>query len=195
MSLQPLIASVAVALLLSAGGMSHGAATGSRTITVLSAMAFAVFILIVAWRINRPAWTAASVAAPGLLFHTMRGNTRLAALIYAWGAAAFFAVYGLTDVQWQHGLQYATGASLIAASLLYYVHRLGDDPNGTPPSPALTVLHGLAVTAGLVFLFAAGKLETTKGDWPANYIFLFGGLAVAGLCYFAFITQKRLGKT
>ena len=194
MSLQPLIASVVMALVLSSGGMAYGAGTGSRTIAVLSAMAFSIFVLIVAWRVNRPVWSAAPALASGALFHTMRRNTRLAALIYAWGAAAFFAIYGLTDVRWQHGWQYGTAAALISAGLLLYVRRLGDADTGTPPAPALTILHGLAVTAGLGFLLTAGKLTSSKGDWPANYIFLFGGLAIAGLCYIAFITQRRLEK-
>jgi hypothetical protein len=47
----------------------------------------------------------------------------------------------------------------------------------------------------LAFLIGAGKLASAKGDWPANYIFLFGGLALIGLCYLAFRTQVRVLKT
>jgi hypothetical protein len=195
MSLQPLIASVVVALFMSAGSMAYGVAINARSITVASALAYAIVILFVAWRVNRPAWFAAGKDASGLLFHTMRRNTRLAALVYAWGAAAFFAIYGLTDVRWQHGFQYGTAAAILAGIFLYYVHRLGPDDTESVPALRLTVLHGLAVTAGLVFLFAADKLATPKGDWPANYIFLFGGLAIVGLCYMAFVTQMRFRKT
>lgn len=192
MSLQPMIAGLAAALLASAGGMAYGAASGSRSLTSLAALAYALAVLFVSWRVNRQAWGANASAAPGLLFHTMRRNTRLAALVYAWGAAAFFAIYGLTPVRWQHGFQYASAATLIAAGLLYYVHRMGGDQTGTPPAPILTVLHGLAVSAGLVFLLSSGKLQSIKGDWPANYIFLFGALSLMGVCYFSFITQRRL---
>jgi hypothetical protein len=191
MSLQPLIASVVAALILSAAGMAYGAAENARLVTILSALAYAVFVLIVAWRVNRPAWTATGSTSPDLLFHTMRRNTRLAALVYAWAAAAFFAIYGLTGVSWQHGFQYGTAAALIAAGLLYYVHKLGASGANDPPPVVLTILHSLAVTAGLIFLLASGKLQTAKGDWPANYIFLFGGFAIVGLCYFAYITQTR----
>lgn len=194
MSLQPLIASVVAALLLSAGGMAWGAATSSRLITVLAALAYALVVLFVAWRVNRAAWIA-NTAADGVLFHTMRRNTRLAALVYAWGAAAFFAIYGLTDVRWQHGLQYGTGAALLAAAFLYYVYKMGTDGANTPPAAWLTAAHGLAITTGLAFLIGAGKLASAKGDWPANYIFLFGGLALVGLCYLAFRTQVRVLKT
>jgi len=194
MSLQPLIASVVAALLLSAGGMAWGAATSSRLITVLAALAYALVVLFVAWRVNRAAWIA-NTAADGVLFHTMRRNTRLAALVYAWGAAAFFAIYGLTDVRWQHGLQYGTGAALLAAAFLYYVYKMGTDGANTPPAAWLTAAHGLAITTGLAFLIGGGKLASAKGDWPANYIFLFGGLALIGLCYLAFRTQVRVLKT
>lgn len=192
MSLQPMIAGLTAALLASAGGMAYGAASGSRSLTALAALAYALAVLFVAWRVNRNAWTADVSATPALLFHTMRRNTRVAALVYAWGAAAFFAIYGLTPVRWQHGFQYASAATLIAGCLLFYVHRMGRDPSGTPPAPFLTVLHGLAVTGGLVFLLSSGKLQSMKGDWPANYIFLFGALSLAGVCYLAFITQRRL---
>lgn len=194
MSLQPMIATVAAALVASAGAMSYGVAANERPMTVIAALIYALVVIFVAWRVNRPAWFATGADTTDILFHTMRRNTRLAALIYAWGAAAFFAIYGLTSVRWQHGFQYGTGAALIAAALLYYVHRMGSDATSTPPSIGLTILHALAVTAGLVFLIGSDKLATPKGDWPANYIFLFGGLAIIGLCYFAFITQIRLRK-
>lgn len=195
MSLQPLIISVVVAILLSAGGMAYGAATSSRALTAFGAFAFSFFMFIVAWRVNRPAWRTQASQSADMLFHTMRRNTRLAALTYAWAAAAFFAIYGLTEVRWQHGWQYGAAAALIALGLLVYVHRMGQDGHLTPPPMALTALHGLAVLGGLIFLILAGKLATPKGDWPANYIFLFGGIAILSICYVAIITQWRLRKT
>ncbi len=195
MSLQPLIASVVVAMLLSAGGMAYGAATSSRALTAFCAFAFSFFMFIVAWRVNRPAWREQASPTPDMLFHIMRRNTRLAALTYAWAAAAFFAIYGLTEVKWQHGWQYGSAAALISTGLLVYVHQMGDGDQRLPPPMALTLLHGLAVLGGLVFLILAGKLLTPKGDWPANYIFLFGGIAIVSICYVAFITQWRLRKS
>ncbi len=192
MSLQPFIAGVAIAALASAAGMAFGAAGGSHLVTALSALAFVVVVLAVAGRVNRAAWIA---PAAGALFHTMRRNMRLAALVYAWAGASFFAIYTLSGVTWQHGLQYGSGATLIAAGFIYAVHRMGSDGAGTPPSPSLNVLHGLAVASGLVFLLGAGKMQSLKGDWPANYIFLFGGIALVGLCALAFLTQRRLGQS
>lgn len=194
MSLQPLIATVVVPLLLSAAGMAYGAHQSSRSIVVLSALVFAVAVLFVGARINRPHWQPAAgpTREPDALFHAMRRNTRLAALVYAWGAAAFFAVYGLSGVYWRHGFQYGTAAALIAGGLLYYVHRLGAGGRTAPPARVLTVLHGAAVAGGLAFLLSSGKLASLRGDWPANSIFLFGGLTLLGLCFLAYRTQSIL---
>ncbi len=133
MSLQPVIASVVVALMLSAGAMTYGVATNATLITVFAAMLYAFFVLIVAWRVNRPAWFATGENRSDILFHTMRRNTRLAALVYAWGAAAFFAIYGLTGIRWQHGFQYGAGAALIAG--LYCIMCTGWAARATTRHP------------------------------------------------------------
>jgi hypothetical protein len=193
MSLQPLIPLVVLPLILSAAGMTYGAAYGSRTTAVIAAMAFALVVILVAGRINRPCWREPEGGhPPQQLFHTMRRNTRLAALVYAWGALSFFAIYGLSDVTWRHGFQYGTAAALISAGLLFYVHRMGSPGHDVPPTRTLTLLHALAVLGGLAFLVMSGKLASLRGDWPANYIFLFGGLALVGLCIIAYRTQRIL---
>lgn len=194
MSLQPLIGTVAMALVLSAGGMTYGAMTNARVIAVVSALLFALTVTLVAWRVNRSGKGPTTAATEDeSLFHTMRRNTRLAALVYAWAAAAFFSVYGLSGVYWRHGFQYGTAAALIAGGLLYYVHRMGSDGSKHPPPASLTLLHGVAVASGLAFLFSSGKLASVRGDWPANTIFLFGGLALVGVCFIAYRTQTRAG--
>ena len=190
MSLQPMIGFVVGPLIASVAAMTYGAATNNRGITILAAMAFAMLLMAVAGRLNSPYWTTGTEPHPAdALYHTMRRNTRLAALTYAWAGAAFFAIYGLTDVVWRHGFQYGTLATLIAAVLLAYVHRMGEPGHDRPPHIFLTVAHGGAVSTGLLFLLLSGKLATMRGDWPANYIFLFGGLALLGLCVIALRTQ------
>lgn len=193
MSLQRMVPGVVAVLVLSAAGMAYGAENGSRALTVAAAFGYALVVMLVALVINRPCWkTPKGGHAPDLLFHTMRRNTRLAALVYGWAALAFFAVYGLTGVTWRHGFQYGTAATLIAGALLFYVHRMGEPGRDVPPSRALTLLHATAVIGGLAFLLMSGKLATMRGDWPANYIFLFGGLALLGLCTIAYRTQRIL---
>lgn len=193
MSLQSMIAYVVVPLVLSAAAMTYAAATNTRFIAVIAAASFAVAVLIVAGKVNKRYWRAgAEPHAADSLFHTMRRNIRLAALTYAWAAAAFYSVYGLSGLTWRHGFQYGTLASLIAAVLLAYVHRMGQPPHDHPPHRYLTIAHGYAIVAGLVFLVLSGKLASLRGDWAANLIFLFGGLALAGLITMAIRTQRVL---
>jgi hypothetical protein len=191
MPLQMLIQFAVVPLLASVAGMGYAAANNQHLLSRLSAALFFITAITVAVIINRPYWPAPPPGTePAELFHTMRRNTRLAALTYAWGAAAFFAVYGLAGLRWQHGWQYGMGAALIAAALLAYVHRMGKTGRNVPPAPALNALHGLSAGLGLLFLLGTGKLASFKSDWAANNIFLYGGLTIVGLCCIAARTQR-----
>ncbi|MDX2308882.1 MAG: hypothetical protein NW216_11635 [Hyphomicrobium sp.] len=188
-----LIPLLALPLVASAAGMAYAAAERSRPLGIVAAAGFAVVLLFVAYLVNRPWGVAASAEDARLeLFHTQRRNTRLAMLVYAWGAAALIATYGIAGLVWQHGLQYAAGSAVIACLLLLYVRKLG--VTGEPPPLYLTLLHAAAVTGGLIFLSGTGKLGTLKGDWAANYVFLFGGLSILGLCFIATITHWRLNR-
>ena len=42
----------------------------------------------------------------------------LAALVYAWGATAMFAIYSLSGLYWRHWWEYGAGMSLIAGCIL-----------------------------------------------------------------------------
>lgn len=201
MSLQPLMPILALVLVLSAGGFAWFA--GQAQVVIASAIAnlFALVVVVVALRANRPLWEmpadriraeAAPVAA--------RRNARLIALVYAWGAAAMFAVYQLAGMRWQHGWQYGSGMALIAAAIFLYAHRLGDPASGLRNPRALnsvlklTVLHGAGAAMGLAFLFTSGKLKSAKGDWPANLVFMAGGIAVLMLSAIAVYTHMRMKK-
>lgn len=201
MSLQPLMPALVLALVLSAGAFSWFASDARPLAAAGAANAFALLMIIVGLRTNGPLWRlpkeritrdAAPVAA--------RRNARLIALAYAWGAVSMLAVYKIVGVRWQHGWQYGSGMALIAAGMFLYAHRLGDPASGlrTPRSLntvlKLTVLHTAAAAMGLAFLFTSGKLKSPKGDWPANLIFLAGGLAVLTLSAIAVATQMRLKK-
>jgi hypothetical protein len=119
----------------------------------------------------------------------------LAALVYAWGASALFAVYSLSDVSWRHAFQYGSGAALFAAGLGIYGYRLGRMQIPSIPPLYLTVFHGLAAAGGLVYLIGGGKLDTVKGDWAANEVFLWGGIAIVALCIISVVTQSRLNRS
>lgn len=199
MSLQPLMPILVLLLVMSAGSFAWFA--GQSQVAVASAVAnlFALLMVFIGLRTNRPLWRmpaerikaeAAPIAA--------RRNARLIALVYAWGAAAMFAVYQLVGFRWQHGWQYGAGMALIAAVIFLYAHKLGDPASGLRRPGSLnsvlklTVLHGAAAAMGLAFLFTSGKLKSPKGDWPANLIFMAGGLAVVMLSAIAVYTQMQM---
>jgi hypothetical protein len=58
----------------------------------------------------------------------------------------------------------------------------------------MTLLHAAAAAGGLVYLIGTGKLETLKGDWAANNVFLMGGLAILTISLIAALAQWRLTK-
>lgn len=195
MSLQPLIPALVMALVASVAGMTAGIASGQNWLVPVSAALFAGAIVGVALRVNRPLWTG-SAASPEEdaedLVHAARRNTRLAALTYAWGAAAMFTIYSLSGLTWRHSWQYGLGAALIACGLLWIVHRLGQPQHRMAPPLALTGSHAAAVAGGLAHLVASGAVWTEKSGWAANPVFLAGGFALLALCAVAAVTQMRI---
>jgi len=200
MSLQPFIPGLVVLLVLSAGAMYAGAAYGYPALSAGAAGLFAVAVIAVAVRINRPFWgpNAISDAADQKL-HSIRRNARLAVLIYAWGAAAMFAVYGLSGLQWRHGLQYASGMMLIAAAIFAFVHFAGPEsrlrrPEAVERAYLLNIGHGIAAAGALLFLLLSGKLWAGKSDWAANHVFLAGTVSLIALCAITATTHRALSK-
>ena len=177
MSLQPLIAWIVAPLMASALSMTYAAANNLRALYSVSALAFVLAVLTVAWLVNRPLWSGVYGNQREALYHTMRRNTRITALMYAWAATALLAVYGFSGVAWLHGPQYGLGCALFAGCLLTYVHWLGKPGRHAPPPISLTYLHMIAVGIGLGYLVFSGKLATFRSDWAANIIFVIGGMA------------------
>jgi hypothetical protein len=200
-SLGAIVYALVAVLLASAAAMWAAAETGNRLLSLAAAGAFGTAVVLAALRTNMPVWRAAPPPgrAPQLQADAMRRNARLAALVYAWGAAALFAVYMLSGLAWRHGWQYGSGMALIAGSFLVYVHAMGPGsalrgPRSLLHAAVFTVLHGLGALAGLGFLLNSGKLATVKGDWAANHVFLAGGSAIAVLCVLTLVTHVKLGE-
>ena len=188
-------------LLASAGAMWAAAGAGNRLLSFASNGAFGTSIVLAAPRTNVPLWRGAH--PPGgsrrLQADAMRRNARLAALVYACGAAAMFAVYMLAGLAWRHGWQYGSGMALIAGAFLAYAHAMRPGsalrtPHALHGACAFTMLHGLAALAGLAFMLRAGKLATVKGDWAANHVFLAGGAAIVALCALTLVTHVALAR-
>lgn len=196
MSLQPLVPFLILVIVASVIGMVSGAADGNGVAVHAAAALCCAIICAAGVRINAPYWGAAAAEAPLLeVVHAARRNTRLAALIYAWGAGALFAVYQLSGLDWYHYYQYGLGAALFALGLLTYVHLMGQPGRQSPPPLALTWAHGAAIAGGLTYLIGTGKAWSTRVDWAANAVFLWGGLAIIVLCIIAAVTQARLKHT
>ena len=175
--------------------MAGAASNDDRVVTAAAAGVFAAAVIVAALWINSRVWRRAAQrfgAADASALHSR--NTRLAALVYAWGSAALFAVYGLSGLTWRHGWQYGLGMALIAAGLMAYVRRAGANAQAKNPPLWPALLHGAAAAGGLVYLVGTGKLETLKRDWAANDIFLFGGIAILALSIIASLSQLRLSR-
>lgn len=196
-SLRPLLPWLLLASALSITMMVLGAGRGDEVLPSLAAGLLVALVVGTGLGINAPLWSKStgSAAQPdglGSIREALRCNVWLAALVYAWGASALFAIYSLSDLAWRHAFQYGFGAAVFAAGLGVYGIWLGRSRLRRMPPLALTLVHGLAAAGGLSYLIGAGKLATTRGDWAANEVFLWGGFAIVALCLFSAVTQTRM---
>jgi hypothetical protein len=169
-----------------------GAGRGDKFNPALASGLFAAAVIAASLWINAPLWFRRSSGLGELAIKAaLVCNIWLAALIYAWGAIALFAVYSLSDLVWRHSWQYGLGAALFAAGVSFYANSLDRETNAVLPPLYLTAVHGLAAAGGLVYLVGTGKLATHRDDWAANDVFLAGGLAIVALCLIAAVTQIR----
>ena len=201
LSLGALVYTLVAVLLASAAAMWAAAGAGNRFLSLAAAGAFGTAIVLAALRTNTPLWRAAPPlgCTPQLQADAMRRNARLAALVYAWGAAAMFAVYMLAGLAWRHGWQYGSGMAVIAAAFLAYVHAMAPgsalrEPRALRYAAIFAVPHALAALGGLGFLLGSGRLATAKGDWAANHVFLAGGAAIVALCLLTLVTHVTLAR-
>lgn len=162
------------------------------------AVLFAAVLVAAAIDINLPWWDRDAEPSPELAAHAAVRNARLIVLGYAWGSLALLAIYRLTSLRWQHGLQYGAGMALIAWLMLLYIHFLARPgsrlrtPRALIQATWMSLAHGGAALGGVIFLLASGKVHSIKDDWAANTIFLVGGITVAALSAVAAYTQFRL---
>ncbi len=199
-SLRPLLPWLLLASALSITMIVLGAGRGDRFLPSIAAGLLVALVVGTGLGINAPLWsrtTGSSARPDGLaaVREALRCNVWLAALVYAWGASALFAVYSLSDLVWRHGFQYGLGATIFAASLGVYGFRLGRVKTLPIPSLMLTAIHGFAAAGALLYLVGTGKLDTTKGDWAANEVFLWGGFAIIALCVMSAVTQTRITRS
>jgi hypothetical protein len=190
---------VIVVFLTSLFGTFLGASWANRWLFAASAFVFSATAAIAAFLLNRRYWQGtAAVGGKPVIVHALIASTQLTTLVYAWGAATLFLVYSASGLRWQHGWQYGSAMALIAAGMAYYAKRLGqNDPeftseNAIERAVALASVQGIAVSMGLLWLVASGKILTPRTDWAANLIFVTGGLSIVCLCAFFAKTHHEL---
>lgn len=199
-SLRPLLPWLLLASALSITMMVLGAGRGDRFLPALSAGLLVALVAGTGLGINAPLWSRAGRLFAGedgnaAIKEALRCNVWLVAVVYAWGASALFAIYSLSDLVWRHGFQYGLGSAVFAACLGIYGFLLGRKRSLSTPPLVLTFIHGLAVGGGLVYMIGSGKMSTQKGDWAANEVFMWGGIAIIALCIISAVTQTRLTRS
>jgi hypothetical protein len=195
MRLRPMLPVLLLSFALSIVVGVLAAMRGSALTLALAAALFAIQALLALLRINVPLWRR-HADATGLDW--ARDNTLLAALVYAWGAAAMFAIYGLSEIYWRHWWQYGAGMALFAAAALACANVLtrSDAPLGRIGTRnalmGITAAQAAAVIDALIFLVVSGKAASTKPDWAANHVFIAGGVTIAVISLVSLLTWRRL---
>jgi hypothetical protein len=199
MPLRPLLPALLLALVMSivVGVLAAGRESGFTL--ALAVALFGLQMLFATVRSNAPYWQPdASAAQDATIALCVRRNTLLAALVYAWGAAAVLAIYSLSGLNWRHWWQYGAAIALVASAVFLYAHLLTDEqgayrtPKALNALMGLTVVQGLAVVGVLVYLIVWGKLATPRSDWAANYVFATGSVTLAVLSAISVLTYRRL---
>lgn len=195
MSLRSMLPTLLLAFALSILVGVLAAARGARVPLALAAGLFAVQVLFVLVRINEPLWRATNGRSADADWAW--SNTVLAALVYAWGATAMFAIYSLSGLAWRHWWQYGAGMALLACLALLCANYLAKRRGSLEHTTARNVLIGItavqaaAVAAALAYLVGSGKLQTAKADWAANHVFIAGGVAIVLISIVSLLAHRR----
>lgn len=190
---------IITAIVASIATIVTGVQAGLPMLSWSAAALFCVTLVAIALDVNRLWWEDALAAraedAPVL---AALGNARILMIGYLWGALTLLAIYRLSGLRWQHGVQYAVAMTLMSALIHAYTHRLAQPesafrrPRWLVAMTSLSLLQGAAALAGIAFLIGSGKIFSMKGDWAANQVFLAGGLAIAALSAIGALAQARL---
>jgi hypothetical protein len=195
MPLRPMLPTVLLALVLSIVVGVLAAARGASVPLGLAVGLFAVQVLLTLWRINAPVWRAGTLHTPA--GDWVRSNTVLTAIVYGWGAAALFSIYGLSGLHWRHWWQYGAGMALLAGVALLCARHLASERGLRNPVStlkivmAITVAQAVSIVAALVYLVASGALDTEKGDWAANHVFVAGCLMIGAISLVSLLAYWR----
>jgi len=189
------------AVVASVAAMVTGALVELPVFAWCGALLFALALVATSIDLNMTWWKLSRTRSyPSAPLIAAIENSRLLVVGYTWGACALFAIYRMTPLRWQHGLQYGAGMAVIAWLILLYGYLLAQPqsrlrtPRALAHATWLLVAQSAGALAGLTFLIGSGKLGSVKDDWPANQVFLAGGIAIAVLSAIASYTQLRLAR-
>lgn len=191
MPLQPIVPALILATTMSIMAMVWSVGAGARSSSLWAALAFAAVVVIATFLVNRPAWASSPDMTMDLrrdrAIDTARRNAWMMSSVYAWGGLAILAIYTLTELWWWHSWQYGGAMLLVAAGLFLFAHIMGYRTSFLRSDGArnagawAAIAQATAAVGGLGFLVATGKLGSIKPDWPANHVFLAGGLALIAI--------------
>ena len=187
------------AIIASISGMVSAALERVSILSYMSAFIFALALVATSSAVNARWWSSKGSVIPSGLAGVPSSviasveNAWLMAIGYGWGGLAMLSVYTLAGLKWRHGWQYGLGMLLIAALIAVLAHFIARQRTEASRSiriaTLLTILQGLACTAGLGYLIGSGKMLSLKDDWAANHIFFTGSLALIGLSWIAVYTR------
>lgn len=174
------------------------AAAGDRGAAFAVALAAPALLIAAALAICIPLWRLAPVAIKSdEAIAQARRTARLFAVAFAWGAAAMLGAYSpMTGLKWQHGWQYGAGMVLLAALSFGYGLALGGRRLRSARLQRAvmwgTIATGTAAAAAAAWLVGAGKLQSPKGDWAANFVFFAIAVALSGISAVAVYTKFKM---
>ncbi len=199
MPLEPFLPVLLATMVLSIFAMVWAVGEQAFVVSAIAVALFALVIGLLAFRSNVPFWRGQNQRRPGQLVLAARNNAWLMVLTYGWGAVAMLAIYSLTNIWWWHSWQYGLMMAVLALFLIGFVVLLGSEKRLWFRSPRvldltawLSVLQAVSAIAALAYLFQSGKLLRQGNDWPANHIFVAGGLAIILISVIAVLTHWHL---
>lgn len=211
MSLQSIAPPLVLLMVMTSIAMVWAVGLGSRNLAFAFAALFPSLIVLAAaalnWRAfsqsppsrdNKPGLAASSADRRLTAVDASVCNAQLMAFVFIWGGVAMFAVYTLADIWWWHSWQYGLAMLAIGAGLFAYAGLMGQEtsslrePGALNAGAYLAVVQAIGASIGLVFLLNSGKLAVGRVDWPANHIFIVGGLAIIVISAIAAAVHFRL---
>jgi hypothetical protein len=200
MSQKSLTTILAPLLIASVATMMLCAREGHEALIGLWCSIVVIGFVVVAFLGNRPYWSGRWVVdEPKARVSALLSNLRLLVYAYAWGALAMHGLYAtrLTGLRWQHGWQYGTAMTLLAAITFAYARAVWRSQGDRQTvwlrlAAPLAVFQCVFAAGSLLFLASSGKLLTRRADFAANQIFLSLALMVMLLAAFALRTHTRL---